>query len=387
MATRSKAKTSAGKKGEVPIPAPDGAHGKLGFCALREVPQRVFDIGVSFERAALIQIISSKWVNGTVLHYYFFDKPTDGTLVTLPNGTTEFRKWTTTKAEMDVVRAAFATWKGLGIGLEFTEVKNRDEAEVRIGFMRGDGAWSYVGRDILNIGRDDRTMNFGWDLTQPNEIDTALHEIGHTLGFPHEHQNPNAGIVWNEEVVYARLAQPPNSWSREKTFYNIIRKIPADQVTGSVWDPNSIMHYPFSGDMIREPAQYAATGINPPGGLSQLDRTYMVKFYPPLKPQDYTPLVPFQSVALNAESGQQRNFTIAPTATRNYTISTFGMSDSVLVLFEDINGKLRYVTADDDSGTDANASIRVKLYTGRKYVVRVRVYYSDRADETTIMMY
>ena len=31
-------------------------------------------------------------------------------------------------------------------------------------------------------------MNFGWDLTQPGEIDTALHEIGHTIGFPHEHQ-------------------------------------------------------------------------------------------------------------------------------------------------------------------------------------------------------
>ena len=53
-------------------------------------------------------------------------------------------------------------------------------------------------------------MNFGWDLTQPGEIDTAIHEIGHTLGFPHEHQNPHAGIVWDEEAVYAALAQPPN---------------------------------------------------------------------------------------------------------------------------------------------------------------------------------
>ena len=29
--------------------------------------------------------------------------------------------------------------------------------------------------------------------------DTALHGIGHTLGLPHEHQNPNAGIVWDVE--------------------------------------------------------------------------------------------------------------------------------------------------------------------------------------------
>ncbi|WP_374089487.1 hypothetical protein [Methylomicrobium lacus] len=62
-------------------------------------------------------------------------------------------------------------------------------------------------------------MNFGWNLTEAaSEIDTAIHEIGHTLGFPHEHQNPNSGIAWDEEAVYHSLAQPPNSWSREVTF-------------------------------------------------------------------------------------------------------------------------------------------------------------------------
>jgi len=39
-------------------------------------------------------------------------------------------------------------------------------------------------------------------------LDTAVHEIGHSLGFPHEYQNPKAGIVWNEEAVYAALGQP-----------------------------------------------------------------------------------------------------------------------------------------------------------------------------------
>ena len=50
---------------------------------------------------------------------------------------------------------------------------------------------------------NERTMNFGWDLTTSYGHDTALHEIGHTLGFPHEHQNPTAGIVWNEPAVLA----------------------------------------------------------------------------------------------------------------------------------------------------------------------------------------
>ena len=85
----------------------------------------------------------------------------------------------------------FGVWEKVGLGLEFAEVQSRDDAEIRIGFMRGDGAWSYVGRDVFLAGRNERTMNFGWDIR--NDIDTPVHEIGHTLGFPHEHQNPNAG--------------------------------------------------------------------------------------------------------------------------------------------------------------------------------------------------
>lgn len=110
-----------------------------------------------------------------------------------------------------MVHKAFQIWKDIGIGLEFKEVSSKTEAEIRIGFLEGDGAWSYIGKDILKQGINERTMNFGWDITRnPRKIDTAIHEIGHTLGFPHEHQNPNAGIVWDEEKVYASLASPPN---------------------------------------------------------------------------------------------------------------------------------------------------------------------------------
>lgn len=359
------------------------------LCALPEVPERVFEREVNPDRAELIRVIDKKWVNGTVLHFYFFDRPTDGETVFFQNGTSEFRKWTTTEPEKEVVRRALNVWSNLDIGLQFKEVRSRDEAEIRIGFMRGDGAWSYIGRDIidLGIGRDERTMNFGWDLTRnPDEVHTAIHEIGHTMGFPHEHQNPNAGMVWDEEAVYAALAQPPNRWSREKTLHNIIRKIAPDTVQGSNWDPNSVMHYPFGPGLIKEPAQYR-NGLFPAGGLSERDRTWAKTFYPPLDDADNKELKPAESVKLAIKPGEQRNFVITPKATRYYEFGTFGTSDTVLVLFENRDGEPRYLTGDDDSGEDRNAHIRIKLTSGRKYVLRVRLYYTNSAGETAVMLW
>ena len=357
------------------------------YCSMPEAPEREFGSNVSPSRLSLIVGSSAKWVNGTILHYFFFDQESDGQFVFLNNGTTVWRPWGTREAEKNVVREAFKTWKDLGIGLEFKEVNSRDESEIRIGFMRGDGHWSYLGREILNRGRDERTMNFGQDLTRIfRGIDTAVHEIGHTIGFPHEHQNPNAGIVWNEEAVYAALAQPPNEWDREKTFFNIIRKIRPDTVQGSNWDPDSIMHYPFEAGLIDKPEEYR-TGLTPDPGLSARDETWVKTFYPTLTDDDYEELNVLRPVELAITPGQQMNFTIEPESTRHYNIQTFGTSDTVMVLFEEVDGELLYRTADDDSGEDYNANIREKLFKGRKYVLRIRLYYRNRSGETAVMMW
>jgi hypothetical protein len=356
------------------------------YCSLPKVPERVLRPDMDTNRARLIRSLDKKWVNGTILHYYFFDQPTDGQTVVLRNGRSEWRPWTTTDAEKDVARNAFERWKDLGIGLQFKEVSSRSEAEVKIGFMRGDGAWSYIGRDILDFGPNERTMNFGWNLTRrADEIDTAVHEIGHTIGFPHEHQNPKAGIVWNEEAVYASLAEPPNEWDRETTYNNIIRKINPDTIQGSNWDPDSVMEYPFEGGLIKEPQQYR-NGLTPAGGLSERDKTWVKTFYPPLNESDFKELKPFKSEDLALADGQQRDFIIRPDATRYYDIRTFGTSDVVMVLFEDVNGEDRYRTADDDSGEERNSSLKVKLFKDRKYILRIRLY-SQHSDATSVMMW
>ncbi len=102
---------------------------------------------------------------------------------------------------------------------------------------------------------------------------------------------------------------------------------------------------------------------------------------------DYEDLKPFDSKRLSIREGEQRNFVIRPEATRNYEIRTFGTSDTVIVLFEDDNGELRYRAGDDDSGEDRNAYLKLKLVAGRRYVLRVRLYYANQAADTAVMLW
>jgi len=101
-----------------------------------------------------------------VLHYCFF---TSG-------------HYSVPKVQADAIRAAFAKWKAIGIGLDFQEVSQLSEAEVRIGYSTDDRrSASAVGRDVLNTPLTQPTTVYGWDLTSLYGSGTALHELGHVL--------------------------------------------------------------------------------------------------------------------------------------------------------------------------------------------------------------
>ncbi len=342
-------------------------------CSTPPEPPLDLPASMPLDRQQALMTGANKWVNGTVLHYAFFDNAAH-------------RGWgPASDAQTDAVREAFRTWKETGIGLEFQEVSDLAEAEVRIAFDQRDGSWSYIGRAVLDQPVTRQTINYGWDLTTPHGRATALHEIGHTLGMPHEHQSPFSGIVWDEPAVYRSFAGPPNRWDRAKTFLNVVRKLEPTQVAGTAWDPDSIMEYAFPAGLISAPARYRQ-GIAPPGRLSPLDVRSMKGWYPG-SVRAPRALQPFQSVPLSLAPRQQADFAIAPPATRRYEIATFGVADTVIVLFEEVGGQLRYVAGDDDGGQDRNAHLSVKLFQGRRYVLRVRLYWAGASGQTAVMLW
>jgi len=374
-----RARASAAKRGrdDAEASAEDSyvdEQARASRCRLPMVPPRVFGPGFDPGRAAAILVSEKKWVNGTRLRYCFLGQPQ-------------------VAADRQVVVDAFATWRELPIGLEFIEVDSANEAEIRISFDRSEGSsWSAVGRDALGASATEATMNFGWQLSGWSYgRDTALHEIGHAMGLPHEHQNPSAGIVWNEPAVLSHFAGPPNAWDEQTTRWNILRKIAPDSVQGSAWDPDSVMHYQFEAGLIDVPEKYRIQPLIPAGGLSQRDVAWVKTFYLAGPDDDLPTLVPFQSQAFDLAPREQVNFLVEPPDTRRYQFGTFGTSDTVLVLFEQVDHGpdplqgLRYLAGDDDSGTDFNARLGAKLFKGRTYVLRMRLYWAGATGRTAVM--
>lgn len=126
--------------------------------------------------------------------------------------------------------------------------------------------------------------------------------------------------------------------------------------------------------LIVQPAQYTA-GLRPAGGLSALDIVCAKMFYPGQAPKPEV-LTPFSSHPLTLGPGEQADFALEPEESRDYTISSFGTSDVVMVLFEDDARTLRYLGGDDDGGSGLNARMHLRLLAGRRYVLRLRMYWA-----------
>ncbi|MDO7874302.1 M12 family metallopeptidase [Hymenobacter sp. ASUV-10] len=164
--------------------------------------------------------------------------------------------------------------------LDFKFVES-GETEIRVSFNPDGRSWSYIGTDCDTINQNEPTMNFGWfdETTSDFEFKrTILHEFGHAIGCTHEHQG--AGIPWNKEAVY-KYYQESQNWTQQQVDDNIINKY-SRPLTNSVYDSQSIMHYPIDAALLDD-ASYAV-GLN--ADLSEEDKEFIASIYPGRPPYD-----------------------------------------------------------------------------------------------------
>ena len=152
-------------------------------------------------RAQMLREFAKKWINGTTLHYYFFNRNSDGS-----DG-----NWVGSNSQKAIIRRAILDWQDIGMGVKFQEVTNREEAEIRIGFAQKEDSWSLVGRDAIDLAEnpDERTMNFSAGLTKKSGSKRALAEIGRALGFGHYGMDCSPSEDWSSAVSMAQQVYPP----------------------------------------------------------------------------------------------------------------------------------------------------------------------------------
>lgn len=166
------------------------------------------------------------------------------------------------------------------------------KSNIRIGFDQN-GYWSLVGRDSSDpslIGPGEASMNLeGFVEDLPSDwAATARHEMGHALGFHHEHQNPRGGcdeeFRWNDAPdgtpgIYTTLGGPPNYWPKSQVDFNL-RQLPnSDAYVASAHDPLSIMHYSFPSWMFVH-GDHSHCFVPRNVTLSEQDRVGMKTTYP-----------------------------------------------------------------------------------------------------------
>lgn len=156
-------------------------------------------------RAEAIRVTARKWINGTTIRYGFLERP----------------GWTWDAPQKAAMRAAFAAWQGLGIGLALCEVADAEMADLPIGHDLGDHSRCYVGTDVLRHRHNAVAMNLAVDLTTPQGRAMALQAVGHVLGLEHGDGHPAAAAgpfaPAPHDVAWARHWYPADLAARAIT--------------------------------------------------------------------------------------------------------------------------------------------------------------------------
>jgi hypothetical protein len=288
--------------------------------------------------------IRKLWVNGSNLRVHFLE------------GTSAQKRLVETEAG----------WWTQHANLTFQFVDD-PTAEIRISFDPSDGAWSRLGTDATFIPEQEATMNLGF-----LDGGTVAHEFGHAIGLGHEHQNPQGGIEWNEDVVIQALAGPPNRWNAERVRHNVLRRYEQNQyLRGTAFDPASIMLYFFPGTWVKSGVGTKANQV-----LSSQDQSFIASAHAYPNKQSAVALVEVDAdkateAAIGAP-GEEDLFQFQVANSGRYIVETGGETDTVMKLFGP-DSRTRLIDEDDDGGQGLNARIATDLMAG-SYFVQIRHY-------------
>jgi hypothetical protein len=147
-----------------------------------------------------------------------------------------------------------------------------------IRISRGSGGyWSYLGTDTKLIPANRPTMNLeGFTMnTADSEYKRVVrHEVGHTLGFPHEHMRKSLVARIDRQKAYAYFARQ-YGWSREMVDQQVLTPLDARTIIGTEADQDSIMCYQLPGEITKDGAP-----INGGTDINQSDRAFAQLIFP-----------------------------------------------------------------------------------------------------------
>lgn len=153
------------------------------------------------------------------------------------------------RADRQAFLAAGSVWARYA-NIGFMEVSAN--AEIRVSFDLSLGSWAYVGTQALSVASDEPTANMGW----PDDPGRDLHEWGHILGLEHEDMRRDSGLKWNIPAVLAYFGGPPNNWSEQEVYDQVLNTLdPSTETASGPFDSHSIMAYSIPAELLLDPSQ------------------------------------------------------------------------------------------------------------------------------------
>lgn len=176
----------------------------------------------------------------------------------------------------DRILSHFNAWQTVaGANVKFRWVQSGGQVRV----SRGPGGyWSYLGSDVLAIPKGEQTMNlesFTMQTPESEFVRVIRHEVGHCIGFPHEHLRPALVALLDRAKTIAYFERT-QGWSEQDVVYQVLTPLTESSLLGATpADASSIMCYDIPGECTRS-GEPIAGGTD----IDQFDKDCVDKLYP-----------------------------------------------------------------------------------------------------------